>query len=358
MQQNMSHHKITLLLPGYTTKTEVNDDKALPNLHDSFDFSVDNEHLPWQHWLLQMFGHDSNLGRQLPVARVDIANWGGSEKPDPELLNAGIVRADPLFLKADRDSATVLPFSGSMLTEDDADEVLEALNTFISEDGLQFFRGDACEWYLAGLDGEVLQTYPPTFLANRNASAFLPDGDGSAHWRRLLTELQMLMHALPVNQQREQRGLNPVNSVWFWGGAPLPQLGPDNKQLQLYSDNAQAHSLAKLFGVECFSLADLDANMTSIFANTEIVVVDDSAASAWLRRDVDGLEATLSRMNQKWLDPLVKHVSAKQLAEVTIINEDGLMGMCNRHSLSQSKLSQRKNASVTGIWLKLRGLFK
>ncbi len=70
--------------------------------------------------------------------------------------------------------------------------------------------------YLSGMDASQLESFPPSFLANRNASAYLPDGEDSGQLRRLMTELQMLLHAHPVNEERERLGKLPVNSLWFW----------------------------------------------------------------------------------------------------------------------------------------------
>jgi hypothetical protein len=35
--------------------------------------------------------------------------------------------------------------------------------------------------------------------------------------------VQVILHQHPVNAERRARGLPPVNSLWLWGGGPLPQ---------------------------------------------------------------------------------------------------------------------------------------
>lgn len=42
--------------------------------------------------------------------------------------------------------------------------------------------------------------------------------------RRLQAEAQMLLHSHPLNQAREARHLAPVNSLWFSGTGPAPQV--------------------------------------------------------------------------------------------------------------------------------------
>ena len=50
--------------------------------------------------------------------------------------------------------------------------------------------------------------------------AFLPNGSDLKRWQKLLTELQMLLHAHPVNAARVQRGARPINSLWLDQIAP------------------------------------------------------------------------------------------------------------------------------------------
>src|SRR3546814_7983843 len=47
-----------------------------------------------------------------------------------------------------------------------------------------------------------------------------PADDANARrWRSLLSEAQVVLHNHPWNARREQSGLPPVNSLWFWGGS-------------------------------------------------------------------------------------------------------------------------------------------
>ena len=54
---------------------------------------------------------------------------------------------------------------------------------------------------------------------------WLPQGPDAADYRRLVSEIEMALHDHPVNKQRVQEGLQPVNSLWLWGGGELPDAG-------------------------------------------------------------------------------------------------------------------------------------
>ena len=350
----MSLKTVTLLLPGYTTQTPLQGDDAASASHADFQFSADEQHQPWQYQLMQKAGHACNHGQSLPVARLEVSNLNQFTLPSSSTLKAGVVRADPCFLKPDRDSATLYPFNDSMITEKEADAIIAGLNAFVAEDGYCFFRRGVSEWYMAGLEAQSLQTYPPSFLASRKASSFLPDGDEAAHWRRLLTELQMLLHSLPINQQREAQGQSPVNSVWFWGGAELPVAQTDEANFCVFTDHEQARILAQSLGFSCKALSQFNAHNNELSSDQNIIVIDDSAVQAWLNQDVDALEVTLARIQAQWLEPLVRQIKAGRVGQIEIFSEDGLVGLCNVQTLSATN----KDGRGSEIWSRLTRWFK
>lgn len=56
---------------------------------------------------------------------------------------------------------------------------------------------------------------------------YLPNGSDLKRWQKLLTELQMLLHAHPVNTARVQRGARPINSSWLDQIAPASAMPHD-----------------------------------------------------------------------------------------------------------------------------------
>ena len=61
----------------------------------------------------------------------------------------------------------------------------------------------------------------PALIAGRDVYGHLPDGADGPFVRRVLTELQMVMHDHPVNRARERAGRLAANSLWLWGGGVL-----------------------------------------------------------------------------------------------------------------------------------------
>ncbi len=66
-----------------------------------------------------------------------------------------------------------------------------------------------------------VQTAPPEIAAASALEQAMPQGRDAPALRRLMTELQMLLHEHPVNVERARRGLPEINAVWFHGAGEI-----------------------------------------------------------------------------------------------------------------------------------------
>ena len=199
---------ITLLLPAFPIASQIPDVAMVPtSMPDTGETDVlarqyaqlmwgcaQTNQEPWQSQLLPRLGLSAFDGQHLPAARIRFhdAALSGTIVSYRELIAAGLACADPVHLQADHDSAKLYPIALSDLSSRDAGSLLETLNEFLKQDNVQLIRDPDSRWYIAGLDAQSLASYPPSFLAHRNAAAFMPEGDDKGRWRRLMTELQML----------------------------------------------------------------------------------------------------------------------------------------------------------------------
>jgi hypothetical protein len=60
-------------------------------------------------------------------------------------------------------------------------------------------------------------TTEPARAACGDLAQALPHGPGSAALRRLGAEIEMWLHALPLNAERTRRGELPLTALWLWG---------------------------------------------------------------------------------------------------------------------------------------------
>ena len=154
------------------------------------------------------------------------------------------LHADPVNLQADMQRAVLSDAQTLRIRDDEAEQLVEQINSHFAEDGLGVTLADANNWFLR-LDHCDLQTTPLKQAVGRNINPLLPTGEDANAWKRILNEVQMLMHMSAVNQQREQRGLPAINSLWFWGEGRLPQPGHCDLS-HVYADDAVTTGLARL----------------------------------------------------------------------------------------------------------------
>ena len=138
------------------------------------------------------------------------------------------LHADPVYLRADIDHAVLSSSDDFELSEDEAAAFCEKLNKHFAEDGLRFFYSDHRHWFVESDKPVSLLTTPLSYAVARNINLLLPQGEEATRWKQILNESQMLLFSHPLNEERENRGQVPVNSLWFHGsGSPLKAVDGD-----------------------------------------------------------------------------------------------------------------------------------
>ena len=100
-----------------------------------------------------------------------------------------------------------------------------SLSEFFAADGLYFAAPDPARWYVRCDAPQRIVTTPLWRALGGSMLAQLPVGNDALAWRARLNEAQMLLHAHPVNAERESAGLPPVGSLWWWGNGTTPAQG-------------------------------------------------------------------------------------------------------------------------------------
>lgn len=333
----MNQFNIFFLIPGYLPPgklVEPDSEGVSSSAPVAMQWNSGLIQQPWQAYLEQVMGFSEPTGLQLPMARL--MNEGHKE-------TSGLVCADPIHLQADRDTAKLIPAEMLGLSEEESTELVTDLNAFLMADNLVLSRSAAGGWYLEGMDASQLASFPPAFLANRNASAYMPAGEDSGQWRRLMTEIQMLLHTHPVNERREQQGKLPVNSLWFWGGAALytssvrRAVDKSGYTGTVYADDAFARAVCVDLQVVCKSLSEFDPMRVE-----EAVVVDTRIAQCIFARDEPEMHKVIEQIDQQWLKPLNKRIHQGQVQQLVMFNEDGDKGVLTKDLLVAQLRSENR----------------
>ncbi len=171
---------------------------------------------PLQAWAAGQFGLD---GKALPLGP-----W--------QLLGEGIdpgthtwVCLTPMPLEAG--ARQVMHAAGSPidLAPPDAERLVATLNEHLADDGIEIVSPHPMRWYARCASADF-HAAPPPVAGAVLTEASLPRGPDGARWRRLLTEMQMLLHDHPVNEAREARGQRAINALWAWGAGQMHALPP------------------------------------------------------------------------------------------------------------------------------------
>jgi hypothetical protein len=166
--------------------------------------------LPLESLLCELFGVPYRIDApraDAPIAPVSAAFDG---------LSAGCwLRADPVHLNLQREQ---LLMAGVQVSSEEAAALCASLNAHFAGQGMEFFAPHPQRWYVRLVELPRMSTTPFSQVIGGDVRRVLPAGADAAHWHQVFNEIQMLLHAHPLNEARETRGELPVNSVWFWGG--------------------------------------------------------------------------------------------------------------------------------------------
>lgn len=143
----------------------------------------------------------------------------------------GALLLRPVHLHAARDHLVLDSPAQLALSDSHATELFRSAAEWLAEEPVRLRYLSAGFWELSETDPATtgfarLQASSSTRARGRNIDWWLPRGDSSRAWRRLMNEVQMLWHTHPVNSEREEQGLKPVNALWLEGPVPdqLPRV--------------------------------------------------------------------------------------------------------------------------------------
>ena len=324
----------TLIVPGFNERMATSAQIA-PGITRLLARAtrVATPHSGYEDALLAALGHEPVSRNDMPAAQCSyITDFN-------ETAALGCVRADPVFLRADRDHARLMPPDALSITPAEADALCATLNEHFAEDGLQFLVGKKNRWYVVASEPPyaitALDAAPMSQAAGRDVAHYLPRDKASACWRGLANEVQMLLHAHPVNQVREGEGMPPVNALWFWGAGTLqPPANP--RPRRVFTDTAFGVGLARLSGITAYPLQESLAVLSNADTGAigqGVVIVDSNILEGLLSGDDTAASAHLSHVCNTLLERARKLLLQGRFTHVVLDSCDGQALVMSRWSL-------------------------
>jgi hypothetical protein len=236
-----------------------------------------------------------------------------SDSPHPSAvtsaLGAGLeigsndwLHAEAIHLAAGLNDVTLVPLLGelAMSTEERA-AIAPTLSQHLSESKIGFHLTRANEWLIESQDAWKVRTVATEFAINHDWNAALPQGEDAGQIRRLMTEMQMLLHDHPVNQRRAARGIPTVNSLWFWGNGRVERESKPQR-VTCVGDDEYLRGLCELHGWQVLAPTTLrDAIVDVEDRDAAVCVIDcdmDVFESQWLSAAIAELKrGAVDRLN-------------------------------------------------------------
>jgi hypothetical protein len=211
------------------------------------------------------------------------------------------LRADPVYLKADQDRLLLFDVDNLFaLEQSEADSFINELNQYFSEENFIFSAVTPTRWYLRLNDDPEIKTTPLARLIGKHIEQGMPRGKNASLWRKYSNEIQMLLHQSAINTRREEKGLLPINSVWFWGAGKLPTITA-RPWVGVWSDEHLVRGLAQLNQTKIHPVpTDANTWLTQLTTAGEYLLTTPA-----LFRDLEEYNKTLYHLDQAWAAPLL-----------------------------------------------------
>ncbi len=243
------------------------------------------------HFRFRLFGMEPE--GDLPIAALTRASDGGQASDPGQYW----LRVDPVTLWADMARLVMTRHGLADLDPFESNEIENIVRSVLLEEGIHLQADHPERWSIALSEPLGFNfTSLDDALGMDVADAMLQQPE-SRHWRQIMNEIQMALHACPVNIRRRQQGLQEINSVWFWGGGFLPD---SNKHMifdTVYSDNPVSRGLAAINDSQL--KFQNQVNPDDLFRQGQSVLLDWTCRVNYPDSELAGLENLTARLLEK-----------------------------------------------------------
>lgn len=117
----------------------------------------------------------------------------------------------------------IIDHSSSEISTEDAAVLLKAVSEVLEKEyaGYKFYVGTSYRHLTIWENGTVLPLTPPHDILGKTIGEYLPE---DKVLREMMEKSYTVLANHPINEERKKKGLNPANSLWFWGAGTRPAL--------------------------------------------------------------------------------------------------------------------------------------
>lgn len=237
-------------------------------------------------------------------------------------LNSYWLRADPVYIQPDRDTAILVAHEEIDLSAEEARNLVNEINQHFSDECWQLYALESKRWYLRVNKTQDLKTHDLNRVLGKGIGNFSMQGKDADYWEKCLNEIQMLLHGSSINIRRESEGLITVNSLWLWGEGNLASSKNTTISYErVISNNVYFSGAAKYCGVDDFFLDD-DFIDYIVQGNSFIEI--DSITQHVCRRDIYSYIDSLKKLEEQYISKIDKLLKQGKISEVNLITDSGI----------------------------------
>ncbi|TCT13783.1 2,3-bisphosphoglycerate-independent phosphoglycerate mutase [Natranaerovirga pectinivora] len=141
-------------------------------------------------------------------------------KEDDISLRVNLVTLDDT---SDYKNKKIIDHSASEITTEEASILLEDLKKAFETEAYKFYCGTSYRHLLVWKEGKLLDFTPPHDILGKEIGEYLST---EGIFSEMMEKSYEILNNHPINIERVKKGLNPANSMWFWGAGTKPILTP------------------------------------------------------------------------------------------------------------------------------------
>ena len=116
---------------------------------------------------------------------------------------------------------TIIDHSSGEITTEEARVLIDAVKKELETDEFQYYPGVSYRHLTIWDRGETVDLTPPHDILGKQIGEYLPK---ETKLREMMEKSFDILDRHPINEKRREMGLNPANSIWFWGAGTRPAL--------------------------------------------------------------------------------------------------------------------------------------
>jgi hypothetical protein len=180
----------------------------------------------------------------------------------------------------------------------------------------------AGEFLLDTPDIIPVAAHEPARCVGAELDELMPAGVTAAALRRLLAEIEMWLHAQPLNERRSRRGAASVTGLWPWGAIGRivrPERKVPSAVPLAFGEDAWLEGLCRLTGSVCRPPPEHLEEVLGASAGDTVLL---SGVGGQLRRDEDTVAEALLRLDQHFILPALQALRHGTLESLSVIIND------------------------------------